>query len=41
MTVVNNGCNKLGLSNWIQEIVTGVIIIAAVTLDQFRRKTRA
>jgi ribose/xylose/arabinose/galactoside ABC-type transport system permease subunit len=41
MTVVNNGCNKLGLSNWIQEIVTGAIIIAAVTLDQVRRKTRS
>jgi ribose/xylose/arabinose/galactoside ABC-type transport system permease subunit len=41
MTVVNNGCNKLGLSNWIQEIVTGAIIIAAVTLDQVRRRTRS
>jgi ribose transport system permease protein len=41
MTVVNNGCNKLGLSNWVQEIVTGVIIIAAVTLDQVRRRTRS
>jgi len=41
MTVVNNGCNKLGLANWIQEIVTGGIIIAAVTLDQVRRRTRS
>jgi ribose transport system permease protein len=41
MTVVNNGCNKLGLSNWVQEIVTGIIIIAAVTLDQIRRRTRS
>ena len=28
------GCTKLGLSNWVQEIVTGGIIIAAVILEQ-------
>lgn len=38
MSVVANGCTKLGLSNWVQEIVTGVIIIAAVLLDYLRRK---
>ena len=37
MTVVNNGCTKLEMSNWVQEIVTGGIIVAAVTLDQLRR----
>jgi ribose/xylose/arabinose/galactoside ABC-type transport system permease subunit len=37
MTVVNNGCTKLEMSNWVQEIVTGGIIVAAVTLDQYRR----
>lgn len=36
MTVVGNGCTKLGLANWIQEIVTGVIIILAVALDRYR-----
>ena len=41
MTVVNNGCTKLDMPNWVQEIVTGAIIVAAVTLDQFRRKTRS
>jgi ribose/xylose/arabinose/galactoside ABC-type transport system permease subunit len=25
------------MSNWVQEIVTGGIIVAAVTLDQYRR----
>jgi ribose/xylose/arabinose/galactoside ABC-type transport system permease subunit len=40
MTVVGNGCTKLDMPNWVQEIVTGVIIIAAVTLDQVRRKAR-
>jgi ribose/xylose/arabinose/galactoside ABC-type transport system permease subunit len=39
MTVVANGCTKLGLSNWVQEIVTGGIIIAAVTLDRFRQRS--
>ncbi len=38
MTVVANGCTKLGLANWIQEIVTGLIIILAVTLDRLRQR---
>jgi ribose transport system permease protein len=38
MTAVDNGCTKLGLENWIQEIVTGAIIIAAVVVDQLRRR---
>ncbi len=37
MTVVANGCTKLELPNWVQEIVTGVIIVSAVTLDRLRR----
>lgn len=41
MSVVANGCTKLGLSNWVQEIVTGGIIIAAVLLDYFRRRSSA
>lgn len=38
MTVVANGCTKIGLSNWIQEIVTGAIIILAASLDKFRNR---
>jgi len=38
MSVVANGCTKLGLSNWVQEIVTGGIIIVAVLLDYMRRR---
>jgi ribose transport system permease protein len=38
MTVVANGCTKLNLANWVQEIVTGVIIIVAVTLDRLRHR---
>ncbi len=39
MSVVANGCTKLGLPNWVQEIVTGGIIVAAVLLDYVRRRT--
>jgi ribose transport system permease protein len=38
MTVVDNGCTKLGLENWVQEIVTGAIIVAAVVLDRLRHR---
>jgi len=38
MTVVANGCTKLGLDNWVQEIVTGAIIILAVALDRLRHR---
>jgi ribose transport system permease protein len=37
MTAVANGCTKLDLPNWVQEIVTGVIIVSAVALDRARR----
>lgn len=38
MTFVANGCTKLGLANWVQEIVTGSIIILAVALDRVRHR---
>jgi len=38
MTVVANGCTKMNLANWVQEIVTGGIIIAAVVLDRLRHR---
>ena len=41
MTVVANGCTKLDLANWVQEIVTGAIIIAAVVLDRWRHRQPA
>lgn len=41
MTVVDNGCTKLGLDNWVQELVTGGIIVAAVALDRWRQRTQA
>ena len=39
MTVVDNGCTKLGLSNWVQEVVTGGIIVAAVAMDRLRHRS--
>ena len=36
MTVVANGSTKMEFPNWVQEIVTGAIIIIAVALDQWR-----
>jgi len=36
--IVYKGCTVLGLKNYVQEIVTGAIIVAAVTLDQLRKK---
>ncbi len=40
MTVIKTGCTHLGLSNWVQEIVTGVIIVVAVAFDRVRRVRR-
>lgn len=41
MTVVDNGCAKAEIANWVQEVVTGAIIIAAVGIDRLRRRSRA
>ncbi len=38
MTLVGNGCTKLGLENWVQEMVTGSIIVLAVALDRLRHR---
>jgi ribose transport system permease protein len=40
MTVIKTGSTHLGLPNWVEEVVTGVIIIVAVTLDRFRHTRR-
>ena len=40
MTVVANGCTKMNLANWLQEIVTGAIIITAVVLDRLRHRAQ-
>ncbi len=38
MTVISAGCSHLGLPNWVQEIVTGSIIVIAVTVDRWRHR---
>ncbi|MEX2171521.1 MAG: ABC transporter permease [Pirellulales bacterium] len=38
MQTIASGCTQLGLSNPIQDIILGVIIVAAVTVDQFRQR---
>jgi ribose/xylose/arabinose/galactoside ABC-type transport system permease subunit len=38
MTVIQIGCSQHGLPNWVQEIVTGAIIVGAVSLDRWRRR---
>lgn len=38
MTVVGNGCTKLDLHQWVQMVITGLIILGAVAIDQWRRR---
>jgi ribose transport system permease protein len=38
MTVIKTGCTHLGLPNWVEEVITGSIIVTAVAIDRFRRK---
>jgi ribose/xylose/arabinose/galactoside ABC-type transport system permease subunit len=38
MTVIRSGCSQMGLPNWVQEIVTGSIIVLAVALDRWRHR---
>jgi ribose/xylose/arabinose/galactoside ABC-type transport system permease subunit len=37
MAIIQIGCSQLGLPNWVQQIVTGTIIVAAVGLDRWRQ----
>lgn len=41
MAVLENGCTQAQISNATQDIIIGAIIIAAVTLDQLRRRRAA
>jgi ribose transport system permease protein len=38
MAVIQIGCSQQGLPNWVQQIVTGTIIVFAVALDRWRQK---
>jgi ribose transport system permease protein len=41
MSFLRNGCTMMGWPNYIQEIIIGVIIVAAVSLDQIRHRREA
>jgi len=41
MTVIQIGCSQKGLPNWVQQIVTGGIIVVAVALDRVRSSRTA
>ena len=38
MSVIRSGCSQMGLPNWVQQIVTGGIIVFAVALDRLRHR---
>lgn len=38
MQVIQAGCSQMGWPNWVQEIVTGAIIVVAVALDRLRHR---
>jgi len=39
MAIIQIGCSQQGLPNWVQEIITGTIIVGAVALDRWRSKS--
>jgi ribose/xylose/arabinose/galactoside ABC-type transport system permease subunit len=41
MTVLSNGMQLLGVSTYVQELLVGVVLIAAVFIDNIRRKNLA
>ena len=41
MQTIASGCTQLGLSNPVQDVILGFIIVAAVTLDQIRQRRAA
>lgn len=41
MALIQIGCSQKGLPNWVQQIVTGGIIVFAVALDHWRQRTAA
>ncbi len=40
MSVIRSGCAQMQMPNWVQEIITGAIIVAAVALDRWRHRRR-
>jgi ribose/xylose/arabinose/galactoside ABC-type transport system permease subunit len=40
LTVIKTGCVHVGLPNWVQEILTGCIIVVAMGVDRLRQRAR-
>jgi ribose/xylose/arabinose/galactoside ABC-type transport system permease subunit len=40
MAVLRNGCNMLGVPNYVQEIIIGLIIVGAVLIDKLKHRLR-
>lgn len=38
MAVIRAGCSHMGVPNWVQEIITGGVIVLAVALDRLRHR---
>lgn len=36
MTTISTGCAQMGLDNWVEQMITGAIIVAAVAVDRVR-----
>jgi ribose/xylose/arabinose/galactoside ABC-type transport system permease subunit len=41
MVVINVGCTHKGVPNWVQQLLTGLIIVVAVALDRWRQRAAA
>lgn len=41
MAVLRNGCNMLGVPNFVQEIIIGAIIVGAVMIDQQKHRLKS
>jgi ribose/xylose/arabinose/galactoside ABC-type transport system permease subunit len=41
MQTISTGCSQLGLDNWVQDIITGAIIVLAVSFDRWRVRRAA
>jgi ribose/xylose/arabinose/galactoside ABC-type transport system permease subunit len=40
MTVIKTGCTHIGLPNWVQEVITGAIIVVAMAVDHWRNDSK-
>ena len=41
MGLLSNGCNLLGISPFLQQVIIGAVIVLAVSFDEFQRRRMA